>query len=190
MPSRWNPRPRSVCYRPIPSPWEREKRSHWPGHAFEVPQNPREGDQFYIRKGFYICVGSIAVVELLPSDHTIKSPKINPYSPREEEESRQDKEREEPCSDAVEERGRTTLRKRRVSGLCGSALRCCFPQPLARAVYYCGAVCACPSPRDELGSRVVISSCSSFADKSEALLYLPPLAIPRQRCPSMARMPA
>lgn len=80
------------------------------------------------------------------------------------------------CADTG--RGRTALRKWRVSGLRRSALRCCFLRLLARALYYCGAVCAGPSPRDELGSSVVISSCSSFADKSEALLYPPPLPIP------------
>ena len=61
---------------------------------FNIPQQPDDGDIHYVTKGDLIRIGKTAFVELLPSGHVVKTPKMNPYSPSTEEENRQDMERE------------------------------------------------------------------------------------------------
>ncbi|KAI1499571.1 kinase-like protein [Biscogniauxia marginata] len=88
------PDPPRIRYRPIPGSWERKKHPHWPDDVFRIPQQPDEGDVYYVTKGDYIRMGRTAFVELLPSGHVAKTPKMNPYYPDKEKENRQSMERE------------------------------------------------------------------------------------------------
>ncbi|KAH8907461.1 kinase-like protein [Coniochaeta sp. PMI_546] len=86
--------PRHRRYRPIPGSWERKRHPHWPERVFKRPPQAEDGDIFYVTKGDLIRVGRTAIVELSPSDHVVKTPKPDPYSPEEEEGNRQSMERE------------------------------------------------------------------------------------------------
>ncbi|KAG7144087.1 serine/threonine-protein kinase like [Verticillium longisporum] len=88
-----NPPP-CIRYRPIPGSWERKLHPHWPDHVFRMPQQPEEGDIYYVTKGDCVRMRRTAFVELLPSGHVSKTPKLNPYCPEKEKENRQCMERE------------------------------------------------------------------------------------------------
>jgi tRNA A-37 threonylcarbamoyl transferase component Bud32 len=58
-----------------------------PDSVFQIPKlGP--GDIAYFTKGKCLGWGGTAFVEQLPSGHIIKTPKTNPYYPREEEDHR------------------------------------------------------------------------------------------------------
>lgn len=86
--------PRHFRYRPIPGSWERLRHPNWPDRVFEVPEQKSKGDVFYITKGDCIRVGGSAFVELLPSGHIAKTPKVNPYYPERERQNHQSMQQE------------------------------------------------------------------------------------------------
>ncbi|KAF3356693.1 hypothetical protein VdG1_03630 [Verticillium dahliae VDG1] len=81
--------PPSLEYIPIPGSWARKEHPHWNESVFQKPEEVREGQVYYFSKGKFIGLGSTAFVELLPSGHIIKTPKMSPYDLNAEWENRQ-----------------------------------------------------------------------------------------------------
>ncbi|KAM0414596.1 hypothetical protein ACHAPT_013557 [Fusarium lateritium] len=82
--------PRHITYWPIPGSWQRKEHPNWPHSVFQIPETVPHGTIYWITKGKQIGGGATAHVEQLPLGHIVKSPKLNPYSPKEEEGHRRD----------------------------------------------------------------------------------------------------
>ncbi|KAH7309119.1 kinase-like domain-containing protein [Stachybotrys elegans] len=82
--------PHHITYKPIPGSWQRREHPNWPESVFRIPETVPHGTIYYITKGKQVGGGATSHVELLPSGDIVKSPKSNPYSPKEEEDHRRD----------------------------------------------------------------------------------------------------
>jgi serine/threonine protein kinase len=84
----------SLEYIPVPGEWEREAHPNWPDKVFQVPDVVRPGQVYYVRKGFFVDMGSTALIERLPSGGVVKTPLKDPLNPVAERMNRQNVEYE------------------------------------------------------------------------------------------------
>lgn len=94
--SRLQALPPCLEYIPIPGEWERKDYPNWPDDRFRIPDTKNhEGEVYYIRKGYFVGIGTTALVERLPSGGSIvKTPLLNPVNPIEERMNREGMARE------------------------------------------------------------------------------------------------
>lgn len=74
----------STEYIPVHGQWERKDHPNWPERAFEVPEVTTPGQVYYVRKGFFVAMGTTARLEKLPSGGIAKTPLENPLNPMQE----------------------------------------------------------------------------------------------------------
>ncbi|EGY23418.1 uncharacterized protein VDAG_04856 [Verticillium dahliae VdLs.17] len=78
----------SIEYIPVHGAWEKKDHPNWPASAFKIPDVIKPGQVFYLRKGKFVDMGTIARIELLPTGEVVKTPLENPLNPREEQMNR------------------------------------------------------------------------------------------------------